>query len=204
MKILKMYATNINERYMEQIVEALRDGEIIIYPTDTIYAIGCDALNNSAIEKICKIKGINPQKTNLSITCCSISQAADYARIDNRAFRLLKENMPGAFTFILPASTTLPKVFKGRKAVGIRIPDNAVAQEIAMRLGNPVLTTSIQWDVTEPEEGINPLYIAQRYEDVVDLLIDCGNGDVIPSTVVDCMDSNNPEIIREGKGILNE
>lgn len=204
MKILKMYATNINERYMEQIVEALRDGEIIIYPTDTIYAIGCDALNNSAIEKICKIKGINPQKTNLSITCCSISQAADYARIDNRAFRLLKENMPGAFTFILPASTTLPKVFKGRKAVGVRIPDNAVAQEIAMRLGNPVLTTSIQWDVTEPEEGINPLYIAQRYEDVVDLLIDCGNGDVIPSTVVDCMDSNNPEIIREGKGILKE
>lgn len=204
MKILKMYATNINERYMEQIVEALRDGEIIIYPTDTIYAIGCDALNNSAIEKICKIKGINPQKTNLSITCCSISQAADYARIDNRAFRLLKENMPGAFTFILPASTTLPKVFKGRKAVGIRIPDNAVAQEIAMRLGNPVLTTSIQWDVNEPEEGINPLYIAQRYEDVVDLLIDCGNGDVIPSTVVDCMDSNNPEIIREGKGVLKE
>lgn len=204
MKILKMYANSINDRYMDQIIEALQDGEIIIYPTDTIYAIGCNALNNSAIEKICKIKGINPQKTNLSITCSCISKAAEYARIDNRAFQLLKNNLPGPFTFILPASNTLPKVFKGRKAVGIRIPDNAIAQEIALRLGNPILTTSIQWPTNEPEEGTNPIYIAQRYEDVVDIMIDCGYGDVEPSTVIDCMDSNNPEIVRDGKGVLNE
>ncbi len=204
MKILKMYTNSINDRYMDQIIEALQDGEIIIYPTDTIYAIGCNALNNSAIEKICKIKSINPQKTNLSITCCNISQAAEYARIDNRAFQLLKNNLPGPFTFILPASNTLPKVFKGRKAVGIRIPDNAIAQEIALRLGNPILTTSIQWPTNEPEEGTNPIYIAQRYEDVVDIMIDCGFGDIEPSTVIDCMDSNNPEIVRDGKGVLNE
>ncbi len=203
MRILKMYASSINDRYMEQVVEALRDGAIIIYPTDTLYAIGCDALNNQAIERICRLKGINSQRTNLSITCCDISQAADYARIDNNAFRLLRDNLPGAFTFILPASNTLPKAFKSRKTVGIRVPDNEIAREIASRLGNPIMTTSIQWNENEPEEGCEPQSIAMKYDETVDILIDGGTGDLMPSTIIDCLDSSSPEIIREGKGIIS-
>ncbi len=200
MKTLKMYPTSINERYMQEVVEALRDGEVVIYPTDTLYALGCDALNNGAIEKICKIKGINPQKTNLSIICRDISQAAEYARIDNRAFKILREYLPGAFTFILPASTTLPKVFKGRKTVGVRIPDNAIAIAMVEQLGNPVLTTSIEYDDTA--EASNPDSIAMRYDDVAAILINGGDGDIVPSTVVDLTDSSAPEIIREGAGVF--
>lgn len=202
MKILKMYTSNINDRFMDEVIETLKDGGIIIYPTDTLYAIGCNALNNNAIERICKIKGINSQRTNLSIVCSDISQASQYARIDNRAFQLLRENLPGAFTFILPTASTLPKAFKGRKAVGIRIPDNVIAREIASRLGNPILTTSIEWD-DDPEDGCNPQAIAMKYEDVVDIVIDGGYGELTPSTVVDCLDSSSPEITREGKGIFN-
>ena len=201
MKILKMYTSNINDRFMDEVIDTLRDGGIVIYPTDTLYAIGCDALKNNAIERICKIKGINPQRTNLSIVCSDISQASQYARIDNRAFQLLRENLPGAFTFILPAASTLPKVFKGRKAVGIRVPDNVIACEIAARLGNPILTTSIEWD-DDPEDGCNPQAIAMKYEDVVDIVIDGGSGELTPSTIVDCTDSAAPEIVREGKGEL--
>lgn len=204
MRILKMYESNINERYMDLVIETLRDGGIVIYPTDTLYAIGCDALNNNAIERICRFKDINPQKTNLSIVCCDISQASEYARIDNRSFQLLRANLPGPFTFILPASSSLPKVFKGRKTVGVRIPDNTIARLLAERLGNPVLTTSIEWNPDYPEEGCEPESIAMRYENDVDLLIDCGTGELVPSTVVDCTDGNNPEIVREGKGELNE
>ena len=202
MKILKMYTSNINDRFMDEVIETLKDGGIIIYPTDTLYAIGCNALNNNAIERICKIKGINSQRTNLSIVCDDISQASQYARIDNRAFQLLRENLPGAFTFILPTASTLPKAFKGRKAVGIRVPDNAIAREIASRLGNPILTTSIEWD-DDPEDGCNPQAIAMKYEDVVDIVIDGGYGELTPSAVVDCLDSSSPEITREGKGIFN-
>lgn len=202
MKILKMYTSNINDRFMDEVIDTLRDGGIVIYPTDTLYAIGCDALKNNAIERICKIKGINPQRTNLSIVCSDISQASQYARIDNRAFQLLRENLPGAFTFILPAASTLPKVFKGRKTVGIRVPDNVIACEIAARLGNPILTTSIEWD-DDPEDGCNPQAIALKYEDIVDIVIDGGSGELTPSTIVDCTDSAAPEIVREGKGVLS-
>lgn len=202
MKIFKMYTSNINDRFMDEVIDTLTDGGIVIYPTDTLYAIGCNALNNSAIERICKLKGINPQRTNLSVVCSDISQASQYARIDNRAFQLLRENLPGAFTFILPAASTLPKVFKGRKTVGIRVPDNVIAREIATRLGNPILTTSIEWD-DDPEDGCNPQAIAMKYDGMVDIVIDGGYGELIPSTIVDCTDSANPEIIREGKGELN-
>lgn len=198
MKTLKMYPTSINQRYMQEVVEALRDGEIVIYPTDTLYALGCDALNNSAIEKICKIKSINSQKTNLSIICRDISQAAEYARIDNRAFKIIREYLPGPFTFILPASNSLPKAFKGRKTVGIRIPDNAIAIAMVEQLGNPVLTTSIEWDYAE--EATNPDSIAMRYDDDATILINGGDGGIVPSTVVDLTDSSAPEIIREGAG----
>lgn len=202
MKILKMYTSNINDRFMNEVIETLRNGGIIIYPTDTLYAIGCNALNNNAIERICKIKGINPQRTNLSVVCSDISQASQYARIDNNAYQLLRENLPGAFTFILPSASTLPKVFKGRKTVGIRVPDNDIAREIASQLGNPILTTSVEWD-DDPEDGCNPQAIAMKYENDVDIVIDGGYGEQTPSTIIDCTDSANPEIVREGKGELN-
>lgn len=202
MKILKMYTSNINDRFMNEVIDTLRNGGIIIYPTDTLYAIGCNALNNNAIERICKIKGINPQRTNLSIVCSDISQASQYARIDNNAYQLLRENIPGAFTFILPSASTLPKVFKGRKTVGIRVPDNDIAREIAIQLGNPILTTSVEWD-DDPKDGCNPQAIAMKYENDVDIVIDGGYGELTPSTIIDCTDSANPEIVREGKGELN-
>lgn len=202
MKILKMYTSNINDRFMNEVIDTLRNGGIIIYPTDTLYAIGCNALNNNAIERICKIKGINPQRTNLSIVCSDISQASQYARIDNNAYQLLRENLPGAFTFILPSASTLPKVFKGRKTVGIRVPDNDIAREIAIQLGNPILTTSVEWD-EDPEDGCNPQAIAMKYDNDVDIVIDGGYGELTPSTIIDCTDSTNPEIIREGKGELS-
>ena len=202
MKILKMYTSNINDRFMNEVIDTLRNGGIIIYPTDTLYAIGCNALNNNAIERICKIKGINPQRTNLSIVCSDISQASQYARIDNNAYQLLRENLPGAFTFILPSASTLPKVFKGRKTVGIRVPDNDIAREIAIQLGNPILTTSVEWD-EDPEDGCNPQAIAMKYDNDVEIVIDGGYGELTPSTIIDCTDSVNPEIIREGKGELS-
>jgi len=204
MKSLKFYPTNINRRYIDETVLALRDGKLIIYPTDTLYAIGCDALNNRAIEKTCRIKGINPAKQLLSIVCSDISQAAEYARIDNNAFRLMRSNLPGPFTFILPAATTLPKAFKGRHTVGVRIPDNDIARAIADALGNPLLSTSVSIDRLEGYETVEPLSLAIQYEDTVDLLVDGGTGSTGQSTIVDCLDSSYPEITREGTGTLRQ
>ncbi len=204
MKSLKFYPTNINRRYIDETVSALRDGKLIIYPTDTLYAIGCDALNNRAIEKICRIKGINPAKQLLSIVCSDISQAAEYARIDNNAFRLMRSNLPGPFTFILPAATTLPKAFKGRHTVGVRIPDHDIARAIADALGNPLLSTSVSIDRLEGYETVEPLSLAIQYEDTVDLLVDGGTGSTGQSTIVDCLDSSYPEITREGTGTLRQ
>ncbi len=201
MTILKMYPTSLNEKYLDLAIDTLRSGGIIIYPTDTLYAIGCDALNNNAIERICKIKGINPQKTNLSIICHNLSQAAEYARIDNRAFKMLREYLPGPFTFLLPASTKLPKVFKGRKTVGVRIPDNTIPVTLAEMLGNPLLTTSVEDD---GEGGIiYPQSLAIKYEETVDMLIDGGEGNETPSTIVDLTDSANPELLRQGAGTID-
>lgn len=195
-----MYPTSINEKYVDTIVNALKDGNIIIIPTDTLYAIACDALNNRAIERICKIKDIDPNKNTLSIVCSDISQASDYAKIDNKAFKVLKDYLPGPYTFILPASTSLPKVFKGRKTVGVRIPDNPIAGALAAALGNPLMTTSIDVDADAPFESVMPDSIAMRYGDSVDIIIDAGEGEIVPSTVVDITDSSQPEVIREGKG----
>lgn len=199
MKILKVFENNPNPKFLDMAVEALRDGDIVIYPTDTLYAIGCDALNNSAINKICKLKGINPDKTNLSIICDGISMAAEYARFDNRQFKILKNNLPGPFTFILPSSSSLPKVFKGRKTVGIRVPENNVAVELVRRLGNPILSTTISY--TDDDYAVNPELIAETYADSAAYLLDGGDGGLIPSTVVD-MTSGELEIVREGKGDL--
>lgn len=181
---------------MDLAVKTLRDGGVVIYPTDTLYAIGCDALNNGAIQRVCRAKGINTDKESLSIICPDISMASEYARIDNRAFRILRDNLPGAFTFILPASTKLPKAFKGRKTVGIRIPDNAIATELARRLGNPILTTSVAIDDGESMDV--------KYAPLADLLIDGGEVPGVCSTIVDLTDSTDPQITRQGAAMLDD
>lgn len=198
MKSLRMYPTSLNDKFLDEAVDVLVRGEIIIYPTDSLYALGCDALNNGAIERLCQVKGIDPRRQSLSIVCSSLSMASEYARIDNEAFRILRSNFPGPFTFILPAATTLPKVFKGRRTVGVRIPDNAIARALAERLGHPMLSTSIPQD----EEGVEPSTVALDYDNVASLLIDGGEGPATASTVVDLTDSRSPEIIREGLGQL--
>ena len=200
MKTLEFHGNKPDARYIAQAVEALQRGEIIIYPTDSLYALGCDALNQRAIEALCKIKGINPDKELLSIVCADLSQASQYARIDNHAFRLLKTNLPGPFTFILPADTRLPKVFKGRRSVGVRIPDHAVARALASELGHPVLSTSVT--VTDNAEAVEPASIAMYYEGKAAMMLDAGPGALTPSAVVNATDSSAPEIVREGPAEL--
>lgn len=203
MRRLKIYEENPNATEIGKAVEVLREGGIVIYPTDTIYALGCDALNVRAVERICRIKGINPQKVNLSIICRELSWVSEYTKLNNLYFKLLKRNLPGAFTFILPTSSSLPKIYKNRKTVGVRIPDHAITLALVEALGNPLLTTSVSVDDEEPEYGTDPELIAERYESVADLIIDGGEGGTIPSTTVDCT-GDEPVVLREGKGDLQE
>ncbi len=203
MTILKMYPTSLNENYLELITKTLKDGGIVVYPTDSLYAMGCDASDGHAVEKICRLKNVDPRRSTLSIICADISQASEYARIDNNAFKILKKHLPGPFTFILPTSPALPKVFKGRKEVGVRIPDNNIAREIARRLNAPLLTTSVE---IPGDESADPRFaesIAAHYEEIADIVIDGGEGAGTPSTVVDITDSSNPDIIRQGLGDFN-
>jgi len=202
MKILTIYPNSINQRHIDEAVEALRRGEIIVYPTDTFYALGANALNNRAVERLCRLKGINPDKNLLSVVCSGLSQAAEYARIDNRAFKLMKDNLPGAFTFILPAAGTLPKVFKGRKTVGIRVPDNNIAIAIAEVLGNPVMSSSVPVGDGDDalDEVADPRALGLRYSGTpeVTVVIDGGDGGTEGSTIINCLDSSAPEIVRRG------
>lgn len=199
MKIIKIWNDSPSERQLSEIVRDLELGNIMIYPTDTMYAIGCDALNVKGIERICKMKGINPEKTNLSIICSDISQVSEYARYDNKSFRLLKDNTPGAFTFLFKSSSSLPRAFKGRKVVGVRIPENNTIKEIVRMLGHPVLTTSIEY--VDEDYATNIELITEAYYNQVDMVIDGGNGSIEVSTIIDCT-GDEPEIIREGKGLL--
>lgn len=200
MKVLQIIEDNINSRHIEEIALMLRDGGIIVYPTDTVYAIGCDALNNQAIERICALKSMKSAKTNLSIICSDISEVAQYAKFDNTQFRLMKNNLPGPFTFIFPAMSKLPKAFKGRRTVGIRIPENKIATAIEQELGHPILTTSVP--AQDDDYRCEPELIAESLGAIVDIVVDAGRGGLIPSTVVDCTGSE-PEIIRQGKGELS-
>ena len=201
MKRLLFRGETVNSRNIDDAVRILRDGGVVIYPTDTVYALGCDALNNRAIERLCRLTGINLDKQLLSVVCASISQAAEYARIDNRAFRLMKDNLPGPFTFILPSASSLPKVFKGRKSVGVRVPDNAIALALAESLGNPVMTTSVS--VENDDDIISPDALELAYRHDADLLIDAGEGGSVVSTIIDCLDSSAPEILRQGLGDID-
>lgn len=196
-----MYPSSINDRYLDEVVTTLREGGVIIYPTDTVYAIGCDALNSRAIEKVCRIKGLNPDKNTLSVIAADLSMAAEYARIDNNAFHVLKANLPGPFTFILPAATTLPKAFKGRRTVGVRIPDNSIARAITQALGHPILSTTVPTD-DDGNYPVDPQAIALEAAPEIDIVIDGDDGGTEVSTVVDLTDSSSPEILRQGMGEL--
>ncbi len=199
--LIKLYEENPNPKEIEKIVSILKDGGLIIYPTDTVYAIGCDALNVRAVEKICKIKDINPLKSNLSIICYDLSNISEYAKVDNTTFKLMRKNLPGPFTFILNTTSSLPKIYKNKKTVGIRIPDNNIIRELVRYLGNPILTTSIKDDDQVVEYTTDPELIFEKYENMVDIVIDGGYGGIEPSTIVDCT-NDEPEIIRQGKGEL--
>jgi tRNA threonylcarbamoyl adenosine modification protein (Sua5/YciO/YrdC/YwlC family) len=201
--LIKIYPENPNPKAIEQAVDVLKKGGIIIYPTDTVYGLGCDITNQKAIERICKIRGIKPEKANFSFICSDLSHISDYVKpIDTTVFRLLKKALPGPFTFIFNASNNVPKLLSSnKKTVGIRVPDNNIAREIVRVLGNPILSTSIKDDDELIEYSTDPELIHEKYEDLVDLVIDGGYGDNEPSTVVDCT-MGDFEIIREGKGLL--
>ncbi|WEK18092.1 MAG: L-threonylcarbamoyladenylate synthase [Candidatus Pedobacter colombiensis] len=201
---IKIYPENPNPKAIEQVVEVLKKGGLIIYPTDTVYGLGCDITNQKAIEKICRIRGIKPEKANFSFICSDLRHISDYIKpIDTATFRVLKKALPGPFTFIFNANNNVPKLLSSnKKTVGIRVPDNEIAQEIVRQLGNPILSTSIRDDDEVIEYSTDPELIHEKYEDLVDIVIDGGYGDNEASTVVDCT-SGDFEIIREGKGDLN-
>lgn len=200
--LIKIYPQNPNPREISRVVGILRNGGIIIYPTDTVYGMGCDINNQKAVEKIIRLKGLKAKEAHFSFICSDLSHIADFAKVSNPTFKLMKKNLPGPFTFILPGLNKVPDYFiSKRKTVGIRIPDNSIPIEIVKELGNPIMTTSIKDDDEVVEYTTDPELIHERYQDIVDAVIDGGYGDNIPSTIVDCT-TDEPEIIREGKGEL--
>ena len=201
--LLKIYPDNTNDKHINQVVDVLQKGGVIIYPTDTVYGIGCDISNQKAVEKVARIKGVKLEKANFSFICHDLSHLSDFTKnISNDTFKLMKRNLPGAFTFILNANNNVPKLFKNKKkTVGIRIPDNDIIREIVRKLGNPILTTSIKDDDEIVEYTTDPELIHENYKEKVDLVIDGGYGNNEPSTIVDCT-SDDAEIIREGLGEL--
>ena len=198
---IKIYPENPNPKDVGKVVKVLQGGGLAVYPTDTMYAVGCDALDVRAVEQICRIKGVNPEKNNLSIICYDLSNISEYAKMNNSVFQLIRDYLPGPYTFILPTSSGLPKIFKRRKEVGIRMPDNPVIREICRALGHPMLSMSVHYDPEEPEYSTDPELICERYEDQVDLIIDSGFGSIDVSTVVDCT-SEPFTILRQGKGVI--
>ena len=201
--LLKLYNNNNSRRDLDHIAEVLNNGGVIIYPTDTTYAIGCHALKERAIERVCEIKGIDTKHHLLSVVSHDISSVSELVRIDNDTFRLMRDTLPGPFTFILPAGNRLPKIFKNRKEVGIRIPDCSITREICEVLGAPLLSTSLKVTENEDTEYMTlPELIDEKYGDRVDLIIDGGEGGTEMSTVVSCIDGEL-EIVRQGKGWID-
>jgi tRNA threonylcarbamoyl adenosine modification protein (Sua5/YciO/YrdC/YwlC family) len=199
--LIKIYPNNPNEKQLTEVVACLRNGGIIIYPTDTVYGLGCDIYQAKAIEKLCKIRNINPEKANLSFICADLSHLSDFVKpIENAVFRVLKHALPGPFTFILNANNKVPKLMhSNKKTVGIRVPDNDIARNIVKLLGNPIVSTSIHDDDEVVEYSTDPELIYEKYKDLVDMVIDGGYGELQASTVVDYT-SDEPVIVRQGKG----
>jgi tRNA threonylcarbamoyl adenosine modification protein (Sua5/YciO/YrdC/YwlC family) len=202
--IKKLYNENPNVREISNIVEILQNGGVIIYPTDTVYGIGCDIHNKQAVERVARIKNVKLEKANFSIICSDLSHLSDYARqVDNRTFKLMKKLLPGPYTFILNASSKVPKFFyEKKKTIGIRIPKNNIILEIVKELGRPVLTTSVHTEHDLFEEITEPELIHDRFKEIVDLVIDGGTGGTVLSTIIDCT-TDNYEIAREGAGDIN-
>ena len=202
--LVKIYPNNPNEKQLEEVVACLRNGGLIIYPTDTVYGLGCDIYQAKAIEKLCKLRNIKPEKANLSFICADLSHLSDFVKpIDNAVFRVLKHALPGPFTFILNANNKVPKLMhSNKKTVGIRVPDNEIARSIVKLLGNPIVSTSIHDDDEVIEYSTDPELIYEKYKDLVDMVIDGGYGELQASTVVDYT-SDEPVILRQGKGDLD-
>ncbi len=202
-EFIKIYNENPNPREIQRVVDCLRDGGLIIYPTDTVYGLGCDITNTRALEKIAKIKGIKLAKANFSFICKDLSNLSDYVKqIDNATFKLLKRTLPGPYTFILPGNNNLPTVFKKKKTVGIRVPENNVCLAIVESLGNPIVSTSIYDEDEVIEYTTDPELILEKWDKLVDIVIDGGFGDNIPSTIID-LTSHEPVLVREGKGSID-
>ena len=202
-EIIKIYNENPNEKQIAKVVQVLRSGGLVIYPTDTVYGLGCDITNTKALEKIAKIKGVKLEKANFSFICSDLSNLADYVKqIDTATFKILKRALPGPYTFILPGNNDLPKDFKKKKTVGIRVPDNNIARMIVEKLGNPIVSTSIHDEDDVIEYTTDPELIFEKWQNIVDLIVDSGYGDNTASTVID-LSGTEPVIIREGKGSLD-
>lgn len=202
-ELIKIYEDKPSEAAIKKVVEVLRDGGLVIYPTDTVYGLGCDITNSRALEKIAKIKGIKLEKANFSFVCCDLSNLSDYVRqIDTSTFKILKRALPGPYTFILPGNNDLPREFRKKKTVGIRVPANNIALQIVKMLGNPIVSTSIYDEDEVLEYSTDPELIYEKWQNIVDLVIDGGYGDNTPSTIID-LSGHEPEIIREGKGDID-
>ncbi|TDQ15220.1 tRNA threonylcarbamoyl adenosine modification protein (Sua5/YciO/YrdC/YwlC family) [Algoriphagus boseongensis] len=204
-EFIRLYEENPEPRRVRQIVEILRNGGVIIYPTDTVYGMGCDITNQKAVEKICKIKGINPKKHNFSFVCADLSNISQYTRVITKpVFKMMKKGLPGPFTFILEASSQVPKILhSNKKTVGIRVPNHGVPRAIVEELGQPILSTSIHDEDEIIEYSTDPELIFEKYQNLVDVVIDGGYGSNIPSTILDCT-GDEVLVIREGLGQVEE
>lgn len=199
-EFIKLYNENPNEKDISRVVEVLRRGGLIIYPTDTVYGLGCDITNTKALEKIARIKGVKLEKANFSFVCSDLKNLSDYVKqIDTSTFKLLKRTLPGPYTFIMQGNNNLPKDFKKKKTVGIRVPDNLIARTIVQKLGNPIVSTSIYDEDDVIEYTTDPELIFEKWQNKVDLVIDGGYGDNVASTVID-LSGDAPKVLREGKG----
>ncbi|HEX8270306.1 MAG TPA: L-threonylcarbamoyladenylate synthase [Flavobacterium sp.] len=199
-QFIKIYPQNPNEAAIAKVVKVLRDGGVIIYPTDTVYGMGCDITSTKGLERIARLKGIKLDKANFSFVCSDLSNLSDYVKqINTSTFKLLKRALPGPYTFILPGNNNLPKEFKKKTTVGIRVPDNAIAIEIVRQLGNPIVSTSIYDDDEVLEYSTDPELIFEKWQQLVDVVIDGGYGDNQPSTIVD-LSGDEPVVVRVGKG----
>jgi tRNA threonylcarbamoyl adenosine modification protein (Sua5/YciO/YrdC/YwlC family) len=201
-EFIKIYNENPNPKEIAKVVKVLQSGGLVIYPTDTIYGLGCDITKTKSLEKIAQIKGVQLEKANLSFICNDLSHLSDYVKqLDSTTFKILKRALPGPYTFILPGSNNLPKVFKKKKTVGIRIPDNNIIRTLVAELGNPIVSTSIRDEDDVLEYTTDPELIFEKWQGLVDVVIDGGYGDNEPSTVIDL--TEEPALIREGKGSLD-
>jgi tRNA threonylcarbamoyl adenosine modification protein (Sua5/YciO/YrdC/YwlC family) len=203
-ELISIHPDNPQERLLRRVVECLKDGGLIIFPTDTVYALGCDLFQSRTFERLCRLKGVKPEKANFSVLCHNLSNLSDYTRqVSNPVYKIMRKTLPGPYTFILPASGLVPRIFlHKKKTIGIRVPNHAVTLSLIEMLGNPLVSTSVHDDDEIIEYATSPELIAEKYDKTVDLVIDSGQGGIIPSTILDCT-GDEIELIREGAGAVD-